>query len=314
MLLSECFQANAALLMEGALGERLKREFHLLPDENVAWASLIYQEAGRKALLFLWQEYLSIAQKYSLPFLATTPTRRANQERVVASSYPESIIQDNVAFLMQMKTHAAVPVFAGGLMGCKGDAYQGNSSLSVAEAWEFHTWQAELFHKAGADFLYAGIMPALPEAIGMAKAMESSGLPYIISFMIRKNGCLLDGTTIHEAICTIDDSVVRKPLCYMTNCVHPAILKEALTQPFNQTPFVKKRFLGIQANTSPLPPEALDGASSLHVSDASDLADGIMSLSAVMDIKIYGGCCGTDGSHMAQIGQRISSISAHNEK
>ena len=39
------------------------------------------------------------------------------------------------------------------------------------EALEFHRWLAECFHKAGADFLYAGIMPTLPEAAGMAQAM-----------------------------------------------------------------------------------------------------------------------------------------------
>jgi S-methylmethionine-dependent homocysteine/selenocysteine methylase len=49
------------------------------------------------------------------------------------------------------------------------------------------------------DFLYAGIMPALPEAVGMAQAMADSGLPYIISFMIRQDGRLLDGSTSNKA-------------------------------------------------------------------------------------------------------------------
>lgn len=53
-----------------------------------------------------------------------------------------------------------------------------------------------MFLEAKVDFLYAGIMPALVEAIGMARAMENTGLPYIISFMIRSDGKLIDGTTI----------------------------------------------------------------------------------------------------------------------
>jgi S-methylmethionine-dependent homocysteine/selenocysteine methylase len=46
-------------------------------------------------------------------------------------------------------------------------------------------------------------------------------MPYIISFMIRDDGRLLDGTTIHEAIQTIDSSVDVQAACSMTDCVHP---------------------------------------------------------------------------------------------
>lgn len=66
---------------------------------------------------------------------------------------------------------------------------------------KFFTDQAGLFCDAGVDFLYAGIMPALPEAAGMARAHGAKpGVPYIISFTIQKDGRLIDGTTIHDAI------------------------------------------------------------------------------------------------------------------
>ncbi len=303
---SECFLSSRAMLMEGALGERLKREYGLAFDEHVAMAGLVYDAEGSKALRALWTEYREIACRYRLPFLAATPTRRANRDRVAKSRFDPSIIKDNVDFLNNLKRGCTVPMFTGGLMGCKGDAYQGDDSLSVDKAREFHLWQAELFQKAGADYLYAGIMPALPEAVGMAQAMETTGLPYIISFMIRKNGRLMDGTSIHDAILAIDGAVSRKPVCYMTNCVHPLVLREALLTPMNQTPAVKERFLGIQANTSPLPPEALDGSCELQASGAKALADAMAALAGAMDIKIYGGCCGTDGSHMEEISKIIS--------
>ena len=62
------------ILMEGALGERLKREFDLDISGTVAMADLIYQQKGRMALKTLWNEYMDIAHRYQLPFLATTPT------------------------------------------------------------------------------------------------------------------------------------------------------------------------------------------------------------------------------------------------
>ena len=52
----------------------------------------------------------------------------------------------------------------------------------------------------------------------------------------------------------------------MTNCVHPTILYEALSQPFNRNEFVYTRFSGIQSNASPLSYEELDGAKDLKTS------------------------------------------------
>ena len=176
------FAENEYMLMEGALGTRLKAEYGLEFDEAVAMAGLVYQENAREALGRLWGEYYQVAAAAGWPFLATTPTRRANRERVRASRFsPERIIGDNVDFLKEVRLSCqegpragafAPPMYIGGLMGCRGDAYRADQALTPEEGESFHRWQAERFAGAGVDFLYAGIMPALPEAIGMAKAMR----------------------------------------------------------------------------------------------------------------------------------------------
>ena len=160
--------------MEGALGERLKREFGLDISGNVGMASLVYNAEGRNALRSLWLQYLSIANEYGLPFLATTPTRRANHKRVLHSGYSISIIKDNVKFLQSVLKEIDHPSYLGGLMGCRGNAYTGEGNLSEDDAFKFHRWQAGEFAEAGANFLFAGIMPTLPEATGMARAMAPS--------------------------------------------------------------------------------------------------------------------------------------------
>jgi len=137
------------------------------------------------------------------------------------------------------------------------------------------------------------------------QAMESTGLPYIISFMIRKNGNLIDGTTIHNAILNIDKETVRKPIGYMANCVHPTVLGKALSASFNKTKLVKERFCGIQANTSPLSPEELDNCSDLKSSDSVNLAVEMMKLEQYFTPKNFGGCCGTDNTHIEEIAKRI---------
>lgn len=303
-----CYISSPYILMEGALGERLKREYNIPFDEIVALAGHIYNANSKQALKALYDQYIEISQKYNLPIMITTPTRRANKERVSQSEFNQSIIFDNVSFLRQIKEDHSSNVYIGGLMGCNGDAYKATNVLSEDEAYEFHSWQSSLFAEAKVDFLYAGIMPALSEAIGVAIAMEKTGLPYIISFMIRNDGKLIDGTAIHSAISTIDNVTKRNPLCYMTNCVHPKIVVKALSQRCNQTTTVEKRFKGIQANASSLSPEELDNCCNLETSDANSLADDMFKLLNDYKFKIFGGCCGTDETHIHEIAKRISKV------
>ena len=300
-----CFETNRNILMEGALGERLKREYGLTFDDCVAMAGLIYDEKGASALSALWGEYIEIARRNQLPFLATTPTRRANRDRIGSSHFSEEIIADNVSFLRNIQKNSGIEMYVGGLLGCRGDAYTGEGALSEQASFDFHKWTVDRFQRANADFLYAGIMPTLSEAAGLARAMDSSGLPYIISFTIQQDGKLIDATTIHDAIQYIDSITANKPVCYMTNCVHPTIVYKALSRSFNRTQLVRERFRGIQANTSPLSYSELDGSTDLHCSEPAPFADDMLKLNEVGDFRIWGGCCGTDCRHMASIAQKI---------
>lgn len=306
----ECMSINKNILMEGALGERLKREYGLQFDENIAMANLVYSKKGAVALSNLYNEYIEIACKYRLPFMATTPTRRANCERILKSNHSEKLFSDNVDFLRTIQRNSGIEMYVGGLMGCKGDAYTGEGALSEAEAIDFHRWTVKHFQKANVDFLYAGIMPVLSEAAGLAKAIDDTEIPYIISFTIQEDGKLIDGTTIADAIKYIDEITRNSPVCYMTNCVHPSIVLKALLCPFNDIQIVKERFRGIQANTSPLPYAKLDGSVALQCSEPEEFAEEMLKLSGVGKIQIWGGCCGTDNRHMECVAQKITNVNS----
>ncbi len=304
MRLIKAFQEDI-LLMEGALGERLKREFDIRPDEHVALAAHVYDERAKCALETLWNGYMHIAKRFALPFLATTPTRRVNRERVAASRFDSGIVQDNVRFLHDIRRNGQIEMYVGALVGCKGDAYRATDVLSETEAEAFHSWEAELFAANGIDFFFAGIMPALTEAAGMARALSATKKPYIISFMIRRNGRLIDGTPIGEAIAYIDARTDPSPLCYMVNCVHPDILYRGLSLASNRTAQVRERLCGIQTNASPLSPEELDDAQELRASNPERLAQSTMRLCEKIDLKIVGGCCGTNDAYMDAIAREI---------
>ncbi len=301
--------SSPLMLTEGAVGQRLEHEYDLKPDEDIWYAAHLYTQEGRKALSAIYRDYLSIAEKYELPLLLFTNTRRSNQDRVMRSSFRDkSIMLDFARFLKDLAANYSCPVFIGGQMGCQNDAFRGTEGLSLSEAVAFHRWQAEQFRDTPVDLLFAGIMPTLEEAMGMAQVMAETGKPYIISLMISTGGTLMDGTPISDAIEAIDSAASPKPLCYMSNCIHPDIVREALLQPFNQTETVKARYLGLQANAACFDPAVLDGSPELYTTSATEWTDAFEALDAAFPIKIAGGCCGTDGSHIEALARRFTAI------
>lgn len=301
------YDTSPAILTEGAIVERLRHEFHIPLDEQIVHAGLIYDIKHRNQIASVYRQYLDIAASSRLPILLMTPTRRVNPERLALSAHREkNVIADNVAFLKELRDGYTNPVYIGGLTGCRGDAYSPIRSYTIQQAFGFHLPTVQSFQKEAVDFLFAGIIPELNEAIGMAQAMETTGLPYIISFMIKRDGRLMDGTFIHDAIAEIDRQTSRQPVCYMANCVHPAILRQALNASQNNTSLVQNRFNGIQANAANLSPEELNACDCLHSSSATELADSLMTLLRVHPLKICGGCCGTDATHLRLFAELLS--------
>ena len=140
-----CYKNSSTIIMEGALGERLKHEFGFGFDADLALATFIYDEEKKAAINSLWLQYIEIARNIGLPFIATTPTRRVNIENIENSSYNKNIIKDNVNNLKKL---LSPNMYAGGLMGCRGDAYKCTDVLNINEAEKFHSWAADLFAEA----------------------------------------------------------------------------------------------------------------------------------------------------------------------
>ena len=190
-------------------------------------------------------------------------------------------------------------------MSCRGDAYNQAEALSAEDAHEFHSWQAAMLAEAGVDFLLAATLPALSEATGLASAMAATGMPYIVSFIVRPEGTLLDGTVLKEALLAIDGAVSPKPLAYMVNCTHASIFRSALLQDVNSSQFIRQRVVGLLANTAALDPEELDSSDTLVEEAPEIFGQSVADLHREFGMKILGGCCGTDDRHIREVAMRI---------
>jgi homocysteine S-methyltransferase len=300
---------SSIIMTEGAVVERLRREFSVELNPHIVHSALIYDAVGKSTLKRIYNQYIKTVQEFNLPILIFTPTRRANPERLSIAGYDgKNVNGDCFQLLSEIRDdygEYAKKIFIGGLIGCKGDAYKANEALSVEDAYIFHKHQISTFCNAGVDFLCGTTLPAFSEALGIAKAMSDSEKPYILSFVIRSNATLLDGTSLHQAISKIDSEVNQKPMCYMVNCVHPSVLKSALNSE-NCSALVMKRLVGIQANTSSKSPEELDGSAELVSEDMCNLIDTMVNLHYENGLKILGGCCGTNDKHIQQLVSRLN--------
>jgi len=301
----ECYNTSRRILTEGSVGLRTVDEFGLARDENVMHAGLIYSAEGRRALTEIYGGYLSVARAYGLPILLMTNTRRANKERVNASVYRDrNIIGDYAEFLREIIAVSGAEAYVGGYIGGKGDGYTAEGALTVAEAENFHAWQIEAFCRAGVDLVFPSLMTTAAETVGMAAAIEKSGLPYVVSFMITEDGILPGGTRIDDTIRTIDTLTSYKPLCYMANCVHPKTVRLALR--LNDAALIRERFKGIQANGAYLPPDELEALDGTLTSDPRELAEEIIALDREFPMKIIGGCCGTSDTHLREFANLLN--------
>ncbi len=293
---------NDLILMEASIVESLRRNADVNLDPVLVNAPLIYKEAGRNALARLYQAYIDIAVGAKRPFLMCTPTWRTNHARVIETGVKTSINIDAVHFLQRIREANSSwkdNIRIGGMIGCKNDCYKPEEGLSAEQAEQFHGWQLEQLKQGGVDFLIAETLPAIDEAIGIARAMANTGLPYIISFVISRSGYVLDGTDLETAIRTIDAASHEKPLGFMVNCAYPSFLCAS-----SQPPAVFKRLIGYQANASSMDHCDLDGADELHQESTVEWGELMLELHHRYGVQILGGCCGTNTEHLRYISQQ----------
>lgn len=304
---SETFEKTDFILEEAAVIESLRRSGAAVLHPRLENALLIYDEAGRTALTGVYRDYVSIAQQAGVPILVCTPTWRANPERIATAGITRDVNGDAVAFLKQLKAQwmdQPSSLFIGGLVGCKNDCYKPVEGLSTDAAEAFHLVQVRQLADAGVDFLLAATLPAVDEACGIARAMQTTGFPYIISFVINRRGRIFDGQSLEQAIKKIDTACNRPPLGYMINCAYPSFLR-AHEQPRQ----VLARLIGFQANASSHDQEQLDGSEQLQADAIDDWGDRMILLNRRHGIKILGGCCGTGPAHLKYLIHRYRETS-----
>ena len=299
MTIEKLIRNNDYLLMEAAVIETLRRSPQVELHPRLENALLIYSPTTRDIMARVYGGFIGVAAEADVPILVTTPTWRANRQRLAEAQVEHDVNGDAVRFLKEIQAEWPEQqgrIGVGGLVGCRNDCYRPEEGLTTKDAMAFHAWQVDRLAAAGVDFLMAATLPAVPEATGLARAMEGTGVPYIISFVIERRGLILDGTSLERAIGEIDATCRRQPLGYMINCAYPSFLNAA-----SQPESVMRRLVGYQANASSRDHAELDGAGDLQADDLDDWGAQMIGLNREHGVKIMGGCCGTGLEHLRYI-------------
>jgi homocysteine S-methyltransferase len=294
---------HGPVLGEGSVYELLRRRPGIEADPFIGTSALIYDAVGREALTGVHGGYLDTAADAGLVCLSLTDTWRASARRIAESAWAgRDVNGDNARFLRALTTERpGARVVIGGLIGPDGDAYLPAEAPDRATARRLHAPQADALAAAGVDLLASQTLPALDEALGMSEAMIATGLPYLMSFVVRADGTILDGTPLGAVLDALDAMPVP-PVTVMANCVHPSILDAAMAA----EPATAGRLTALQANAAALTPEELDNSEHLISAEPEPFAAAYAEVARRRGLIAVGGCCGTDVRHLRALAAAIT--------
>ncbi len=266
---------------------------------------LVLKAEGREILARYYRRHAAIARQNHLGFILESPTWRASADwgdklgfDAYALDYANRRAMDLLHDIRAETEGPLSPVLISGQLGPRGDGYQPANVMSATEARAYHSAQITSLAEAGADMITALTINYSAEAIGIVYAAGDAGKPCVISFTVETDGALPSGQPLGEAIAEIDGLTGAAPAYYMINCAHPTHFEAALDRGEDWP----RRIGGVRANASKMSHAELDEAEELDEGNPAEFGEDHRRLRALLpELKVMGGCCGTDHRHVEAI-------------
>jgi S-methylmethionine-dependent homocysteine/selenocysteine methylase len=279
--------------------------YHGIDLPHFASCELLRSKIGRDVLTEYFLPYIEMARQAKLGFVLEAPTWRANPDWGAKLGYSRETLADvnrmGITLMEELRfafeTRDA-PMVISGNIGPRGDGYVTGAEMTVEAAAEYHDEQVAVFAATNADMVAAFTMTNISEALGIVVAAQRHRMPVAISFTLETDGRLPSGATLEEAIEAVDAATDEAPAYYMINCAHPAHFERKLAGSGRWI----ERIRGIRANASKRSHAELDAASDIDAGDPVELGGQYGALlRAFPQIRVIGGCCGTDHRHVHEM-------------
>jgi len=263
---------------------------------------------GRQRLSAYYERYIKIALRCKTGFILEAPTWRASRKWAKRLGYGDvamcRVNAEAIRFMAQLRMRHATrssPMLISGCVGPQDDGYEPDQLMLPQCAESYHLAQVQAFQRARVDLVTAITMTYPDEAVGIANAAASMGLPVVISFTVETDGRLPTGISLQEAIAQVDRQAKVPPVYYMINCAHPDHFNLSGGESWLQ------RIGGIRANASRMSHAELDESETLDDGDPTEFGEQHRALGELLpNLKVIGGCCGTDHRHIAAVAKRVA--------
>jgi len=279
-----------------------------LPD--FAAFDLLKRPEGETALRKYFRTYAALAKRFGTGLILEAATWRANPDWAARLGYsPDDLANANLRAIRLLEPiraefeDARTPVVISGCVGPRGDGYNPAFKMTESEAESYHAEQIGTFADSAADMVTAITMNYVEEAVGVARAAQSAGMPVVISFTVETDGKLVTGQSLRDAIATVDTATSAYPAYYMINCAHPTHFESVLTA---GEPWLA-RIQGLRTNASHKSHAELNESPELDSGNPVELGqEHARLLERLPRLNVIGGCCGTDHRHVEQIAMACS--------
>jgi homocysteine S-methyltransferase len=264
--------------------------------------ALLRSEEGKVRLRAYFDRHAEIAVSRKVGFIADTPTWRASRDWGAKLGFTaEDLDAANraaVAMMFDLRDtweRPGTPVVVSGNIGPRGDGYAPDRVMEADEAEDYHTAQVRSLAEAGVDMITTMTMTHVGEAVGIARAAKAAGVPVSMGLTVETDGRLPTGQPLGEAIEAVDASGAA-PAYYMINCAHPDHFREVLAAGGAW----RERIRAIRANASRKSHAELDESTELDAGDPVGLGQDYAEIRKLLpNLRVFGGCCGTDHRHIA---------------
>ena len=282
---------------------------HGIEIPEFAAHTLLGDPTGRAAMTHYFRGFLELARLTRSGFILDCATWKAHSHWAAdLGASPEELRQANreaVSFAVELRDRYGqrnMPIVISAQIGPKGDAYAPDGQISAAEAEDYHAEQLHWLAATEVDMVSAMTHTQSSEAIGIARAAKTAGLPVVISFTLETDGHLPTGESLKSAIETVDATTGNIPAYYMINCAHPDHFADVLID----EPWLR-RIRGLRCNASRKSHAELDESEHLDCGDPLELGEQYHALVSQMPwINVLGGCCGSDLRHVTAIVDAVS--------
>jgi len=273
---------------------------------------LLKNDGGREGLRNYYKPYAKLAREHGVGFVLESATWRASPDWAEQLGYTAAALDDAnrkaIELLQEIREEnetEQTKMVISGCIGPRGDGYSPDELMTEVEAELYHAVQIGTFANTAADMITAITMTHAEEAIGIARAARTVGLPVVISFTVETDGRLPTGQTLRDAIEQTDAATGNTPAYYMINCAHTTHFEDALAAGETWA----GRIRGLRANASRMSHAELDEAEELDDGNPEEFGHDHSELrSAFSHINVFGGCCGTDLRHVENV---VKSVVTH---